>query len=76
MTGISTFLADRIESLLPRTAVAACVPSSPWCSTIAVHKGNCWAYFHKDCHLSCHGRPVCGVEYPASCYGTVEVCSY
>jgi hypothetical protein len=34
MNGIATFLSERVESLLPRAAVAACVPNSPWCSTV------------------------------------------
>jgi hypothetical protein len=29
MNGIMTFLSERVESLLPRSAVAACVPNSP-----------------------------------------------
>jgi hypothetical protein len=75
MNGITTFLSERVESLLPRAAVAACVPNSPWCSTIREKDGNCYAYFHKNCHLSCHGKAVCTGNYVASCSGLVESCT-
>ena len=75
MNSIATFLSERVESLLPRTAVAACVPNSPWCSTVAERDGNCYAFFHKNCHLSCHGRGICTGLYVASCSGLVEYCS-
>ena len=74
MNGIATFLSDRVESVLPRSVVAACLPASPWCSTTSEQKGDCTAYFHKNCHLSCHGKAVCGPLSVAACDGLVEKC--
>ncbi|HUD39463.1 MAG TPA: hypothetical protein VMR14_21380 [Streptosporangiaceae bacterium] len=75
MNGITTFLSERVESLLPHTPAAACIRASPWCSTTREKDGDCYAYFHKDCHVSCYGKPVCTGLYPASCSGLVESCT-
>jgi hypothetical protein len=60
MGALSTLLAERVESLLPHTGVAACVPNSPYCSSDCDEiKGSC-LWLHRQCHLSCHGKGVCG----------------
>jgi hypothetical protein len=59
MSGLTTLLASRIESLLPRADAAACVPASPWCSGRSTcDSGHCH-HSHRNCHLSCHGKAVC-----------------
>lgn len=75
MGGITTYLVERVESLLPRATVAACVPSSPFCENIRVNGGGgCFAYFHKNCHFSCHGAVICGAEGNCDCGGLCECC--
>jgi hypothetical protein len=63
MNGIRTMLSERVESLLPRTAAAACVPYETWSST----KGSCHDgagdIYYRLCHTSCYGKPVCGPWY-------------
>ncbi len=60
MSTLSTLLAERVESLLPASNVAACVPNSPYRSSDCdLIKGSC-LWLHRQCHLSCHGKGVCG----------------
>jgi hypothetical protein len=64
MNGIRTMLSERVESLLPRTAAAACVPYETWESI----KGSCHdgagTFSYRSCHTSCYGKPVCGAWHP------------
>ncbi len=71
MRGLSTLLSTRVESLLPRADAAACVPASPWCSetgvTCSPGGGDCHGGKHRECHLSCHGKAVCGSYVHGPC---------
>ena len=68
MSGTSTWLADHVASLLPKTAASflpkatagACIPASPWTSyrTTCGPIGNC-CDSSRACHYSCHGHAVC-----------------
>ncbi len=67
MGTLSTLLAERVESLLPHTSAAACVPSSPWCSSYCdMIEGSC-LWLHRSCHYSCFGKEVCGSWYTGRC---------
>jgi hypothetical protein len=68
MNGLSTWLSDRVESLLPRTAAAACISPSHYCSQyrICFPDGSCtWA--HSECRISCHGKTVSCRSYFGKC---------
>jgi hypothetical protein len=69
MSGMSALLADRVASLLPNTTAGACVPASPWTSYRSVCGNTSCCVEHRTCHLSCHGKAVCGGWAVSYCYG-------
>ncbi len=67
MSGLTTLLAARVESLLPRADAAACVPPSPWCEQMGVEFDHREFFSHRECHLSCRGKSVCGGWVSGKC---------
>jgi hypothetical protein len=51
MGALSTLLAERIESLIPHTSAAACVPNSPYCSSYCDKIDGSCLWLHRNCHL-------------------------
>ena len=68
MNGVTTWLSDRVESLLPRTTAAACVRPSHYCSAFYVcfSDGQC-ELAHSECRVSCYGRTVSCRQYWGGC---------
>ncbi len=64
MSGIKTLLLERVESLLPRTAAAACVGESTWCSERIYGGGG---YSCRHCRLSCFGKGICSGWHHCKC---------
>jgi hypothetical protein len=60
MKGIATMVSERVESLLPRTAAAACVPYQVWFSLTSCNPGTGYCEYERSCHTSCYGKAVCG----------------
>jgi hypothetical protein len=67
MSGLTTLLATRVESLLPRADAAACVPPSPWCEQKSHVANRHEIYSHRECHFSCHGKSECGIWLSGMC---------
>jgi hypothetical protein len=67
MSSLSTLLAERVESLLPHTSAAACVPHSQYCSQACDRDVDQCFWIHRACHLSCHGQGICGSWYAGPC---------
>jgi hypothetical protein len=68
MSGFTTLLSDRVESLLPHSTAAACITPETYCSSYCDDiKGSClWLY--RYCRLSCHGKfEGCGDWYDGRC---------
>lgn len=68
MSGLTTWLPERVESLLPHTAASACIAPSTYCSSYCDKiKGSClWLY--RYCHISCHGKTTgCGSWHDGHC---------
>jgi hypothetical protein len=63
MSGLPTLLLTRVESLLPRTAAAACIHSNPGCTQVCTD-GVC---HHKYCYLNCQGTDTCGPWIGGTC---------
>ena len=67
MGGLSTLLAERVESLLPHASAAACVGNSTWCSNHCDNIDGSCLWLHHYCHYSCHGRPICSSWHTGKC---------
>jgi hypothetical protein len=67
MRTLSTLLAERVESLIPHTSAAACIPPSPWCSSHCDKIDGSCLWLHRTCHYSCHGGAICGSWYTGKC---------
>lgn len=67
MRGITTLLAERVESLLPNTAAGACIPSSPWCSSFCDEINGSCLWLWRTCRFSCRGGERCGSWHVGRC---------
>jgi hypothetical protein len=70
MSCLPTLLLTRVESLLPRTAAAACITPSRYCVSEVVYRDGVPGRDHRFCNLSCHGKTTgCGGWMSGNCSG-------
>jgi hypothetical protein len=77
MSGTSTWLADHMASLLPKTVstflpkttAGACIPASPWTSNRTTCNQATWCCdSSRSCRYSCHGKAECTGWNKYFCY--------
>jgi hypothetical protein len=68
MSGVTTWLSERVESLLPNTAAAACIRPSTYCSSHCDKIDGSCLWLRRTCHISCFGRThTCGSWHDGRC---------